>query len=218
MQTNRSQSHEHTQREYLVLSALYALFRPWAVFYSDLIRSSFPGTISSVVSKFAMSANMERSVRQFRFNRMCDWSCPGWGAFRHLWTQKRSDHCRDTVHRLSGGVVESPTTASFLIIARWIGGVGVGIASMVSPLYISEVSPPHLRGRMAYIVSVRHYHWHIGMALFSNAGIQHLAESNGENTGQGLWNWMVIQEFWAWYVRIGTDPCSDVLGLMYAHP
>jgi sugar porter (SP) family MFS transporter len=35
-----------------------------------------------------------------------------------------------------------------LIFFRWIGGVGVGIASMVCPLYISEISPARLRGRM----------------------------------------------------------------------
>lgn len=39
------------------------------------------------------------------------------------------------------------STAS-LIFFRWIGGVGVGIASMVCPLYISEISPARLRGRM----------------------------------------------------------------------
>lgn len=36
----------------------------------------------------------------------------------------------------------------FLVVARFIGGIGVGLASMVSPLYISEISPAHLRGRL----------------------------------------------------------------------
>ncbi len=35
-----------------------------------------------------------------------------------------------------------------LIIFRFIGGMGVGIASMLSPLYISEISPAGLRGRL----------------------------------------------------------------------
>jgi MFS transporter, SP family, arabinose:H+ symporter len=39
-------------------------------------------------------------------------------------------------------------SSTSLIFFRWIGGVGVGIASMVCPLYISEISPAHLRGRM----------------------------------------------------------------------
>ena len=33
-------------------------------------------------------------------------------------------------------------------IARLIGGVGIGVASALSPMYIAEVSPAHIRGRM----------------------------------------------------------------------
>lgn len=33
-------------------------------------------------------------------------------------------------------------------IARTIGGVGIGVASALSPMYIAEVSPAHIRGRM----------------------------------------------------------------------
>ena len=33
-------------------------------------------------------------------------------------------------------------------IARFIGGVGIGVASALSPMYIAEVSPAEIRGRM----------------------------------------------------------------------
>ena len=33
-------------------------------------------------------------------------------------------------------------------IARFIGGIGIGVASALSPMYIAEVSPPEIRGRM----------------------------------------------------------------------
>jgi sugar porter (SP) family MFS transporter len=41
-------------------------------------------------------------------------------------------------------------SASFtvLIFYRLVGGIGVGIASMLSPLYISEISPPSMRGKL----------------------------------------------------------------------
>jgi SP family arabinose:H+ symporter-like MFS transporter len=42
----------------------------------------------------------------------------------------------------------APDKYSFML-ARLIGGVGVGIATVASPLYISEISPPGLRGRLA---------------------------------------------------------------------
>ena len=35
------------------------------------------------------------------------------------------------------------------IVARFIGGLGVGISTIASPLYIAEISPPAARGRLA---------------------------------------------------------------------
>ncbi|KAL8715903.1 MAG: hypothetical protein Q9220_000570 [cf. Caloplaca sp. 1 TL-2023] len=37
---------------------------------------------------------------------------------------------------------------AMLIFGRLIGGVGIGSLSMVSPLYISEISPPEIRGAL----------------------------------------------------------------------
>ncbi len=34
------------------------------------------------------------------------------------------------------------------IVYRIVGGIGVGVASMLSPLYIAEISPPAIRGRL----------------------------------------------------------------------
>jgi sugar porter (SP) family MFS transporter len=38
-----------------------------------------------------------------------------------------------------------------LIICRFVGGMGVGLASTVSPMYIAEIAPPRLRGRLVMI-------------------------------------------------------------------
>lgn len=40
---------------------------------------------------------------------------------------------------------------NFFISARFIAGIGVGMASMLSPLYIAEIAPKHTRGRMVAI-------------------------------------------------------------------
>ena len=55
-----------------------------------------------------------------------------------------------------------------LILFRLIGGLGIGVASMVSPLYISEFAPSHLRGMM---VSLYQLALTIGIVLayFTNA-------------------------------------------------
>ena len=35
-----------------------------------------------------------------------------------------------------------------LVVARLVGGIGIGMLSMVAPLYISEISPPEIRGAL----------------------------------------------------------------------
>ncbi|MCP4453725.1 MAG: sugar porter family MFS transporter, partial [Planctomycetes bacterium] len=41
-----------------------------------------------------------------------------------------------------------PPNFRLLIMARVVGGIGVGMASVLAPLYISEFAPPRLRGRL----------------------------------------------------------------------
>jgi MFS transporter, SP family, arabinose:H+ symporter len=84
-----------------------------------------------------------------------------------------------------------PSLAAF----RWIGGVGVGVASMVCPLYISETSPPHLRGRL---VSLFQFAITIGilLAYFSNYGLALLSEAGKETAGGGIYHWMVVDQVW----------------------
>ncbi|MGB6219746.1 sugar porter family MFS transporter [Haloferula sp.] len=44
-----------------------------------------------------------------------------------------------------------PRTLFEFCIWRGIGGIGVGLAAMTSPMYIAEISPPHLRGRLVTV-------------------------------------------------------------------
>ena len=79
-------------------------------------------------------------------------------------------------------------------IARFIGGVGIGVASALSPMYIAEVSPSAIRGRM---VSLNQMTIVLGilaaqivnMLLAQDTSV---AESQAWNLAWG-WRWM----FWA---------------------
>ena len=44
-----------------------------------------------------------------------------------------------------------PTTITQFDVFRIIGGIGVGLASVVAPMYIAEISPADLRGRLVLI-------------------------------------------------------------------
>lgn len=75
-------------------------------------------------------------------------------------------------------------------IARFIGGIGIGVASALSPMYIAEVSPANIRGRL---VSLNQMTIVLGIltAQIVNMLIGQDAEAQwGEQWG---WRWM----FWA---------------------
>ncbi len=56
---------------------------------------------------------------------------------------------------LGSAFLAGAAPSSFVfILARIIGGLGVGAASVTSPVYISEVTPAHMRGRLASIQQV----------------------------------------------------------------
>ncbi len=55
------------------------------------------------------------------------------------------------VSALAAGAAGS---AEFFIIARFIGGLGVGAASVISPVYISEVTPAAIRGRLSTVQQI----------------------------------------------------------------
>ncbi|GAB6166252.1 sugar porter family MFS transporter [Thermostilla marina] len=70
-----------------------------------------------------------------------------------------------------------------LLIFRFIGGLGVGGASVVSPLYIAEISPARYRGRL---VAVTQFNIVLGilLAFFSNYLIAQF------DLGDLEWRWM----------------------------
>ncbi len=71
---------------------------------------------------------------------------------------------------------------SVFIAARVIGGIGIGISTVAAPLYISEISPPAHRGRLAGMFQFNIV-FGIVVAFASNA----LLAGVGENA----WRWML---------------------------
>jgi MFS transporter, SP family, xylose:H+ symportor len=74
------------------------------------------------------------------------------------------------------------TTREVFIFARFVAGIGVGMASMLSPLYIAEVAPAKTRGRM---VSINQLTIVIGIL------ITNLVNYSLRNNGVDAWRWMV---------------------------
>lgn len=74
----------------------------------------------------------------------------------------------------------SPSRDLF-IGARFCAGIGVGMASMLSPMYIAEVSPAHLRGRMVAINQ---------LTIVIGILITNLVNYTLRNNGEDAWRWM----------------------------
>jgi sugar porter (SP) family MFS transporter len=68
------------------------------------------------------------------------------------------------------------------IVARFIGGLGIGISTVAAPLYISEIAPPQYRGRLAGMFQFNIV-FGILMAFLSNALLAGIGES--------AWRWML---------------------------
>jgi SP family sugar:H+ symporter-like MFS transporter len=94
------------------------------------------------------------------------------------------------VSAIGAGAAQS---ALMMIIARFLAGVGVGAASVLSPAYISEVTPASIRGRLSSVQQVMIIAGLTG-AFFAN---YFLALTAGKSTealwlGYAAWRWM----FW----------------------
>jgi len=79
-------------------------------------------------------------------------------------------------------------TASSLtvfVVFRFIGGLAVGGASVLSPMYISEISPPKIRGRLVAITQLAIVSGAL-TAFFSNYLLVGLGDNN--------WRWMFLAE------------------------
>ncbi len=84
-------------------------------------------------------------------------------------------------------------TSAVFIIARIIGGFGVGAASVTSPVYISEVAPANIRGRLTSIQQVMIISGLTG-AFVANFALARIAGGSTAEfwLGYQAWRWM----FW----------------------
>jgi sugar porter (SP) family MFS transporter len=89
-----------------------------------------------------------------------------------------------------------------LLFFRFLGGIGVGGASVVSPMYIAEISPAALRGRL---VAVTQFNIVLGilLAYLSNWWLASLSLGEAE---------------WRWMFGVEAFPAAAFLGLLFLTP
>jgi len=100
-----------------------------------------------------------------------------------------------------------------LVAARMLGGFGVGAALIIAPMYIGEIAPPAMRGRM---VSFNQLNIVVGIsaAFFTNYLILRLGKSDlpwTQSLGLGQWPWR-------WMLGVEALPAVFYFFALFAVP
>lgn len=97
------------------------------------------------------------------------------------------------------------SSLSGIIAARVIGGIGIGLASNVVPLYISEIAPARIRGRL-----ITYYQLALTLgiliAYLTNAALLNSALAHTGDTTTGWWHNIMVREAWRGMFGVGLVP------------
>lgn len=92
------------------------------------------------------------------------------------------------------------------VVYRIIGGIGVGLASMISPMYIAEIAPAKIRGKL---VSWNQFAIIFGMVVIYFVNYYIALQGNEE--------WLKL-EGWRWMFFSGVIPAAIFLILLFFVP
>ena len=95
-------------------------------------------------------------------------------------------------------------------IARFIGGVGIGVASALSPMYIAEVSPAHIRGRMVSLNQMT-----IVLGILAAQIVNMLLARDSSVEENMTWN---VAWGWRWMFWAETVPAALFLLMSFLIP
>ncbi|RZJ01347.1 MAG: MFS transporter [Brevundimonas sp.] len=96
---------------------------------------------------------------------------------------------------LFGALIQGLTDVHALFVAaRFSAGMAVGAASVLSPLYISEVAPANIRGRMSTVQQVMIITGLTAAFLVNYFLARSAGSSLGEIAGTEAWRWMYLAQ------------------------
>ncbi len=102
-----------------------------------------------------------------------------------------------------------------LVMFRFLGGLGIGMASMLCPLYIAEIAPPERRGRLVafYQVAIT---LGILVAYFVDAALLRLSDALPQ--AHGLVRLVFVDQVWRAMLGSGAIPSMVFLLLLPSVP
>ena len=118
----------------------------------------------------------------FRSALGCIIGCLAAGAVSEKYGRKPGLMIAAAIFLVSSLAMAFAPGRDLFITARLIAGIGVGMASMLSPLYIAEIAPAKIRGRMVAINQ---------LTIVLGILITNLVNYSLRNEGVEAWRWMV---------------------------
>ena len=112
-----------------------------------------------------------------------------------------------TVSAIATGLFDSFTLFN---IARFVGGIGIGVASALAPMYIAEVSPAEIRGRMVSLNQMT-----IVLGILGAQVVNMLLAGDTQDAGEQAWN---LAWGWRWMFWAETAPAALFLVLSFFIP
>lgn len=102
-----------------------------------------------------------------------------------------------------------------LVVWRIVGGVGIGVASIICPLYISEIAAAQYRGRLVSLYQLAITIGFVG-AYLVNYMLLGYAEST--QPGEGLWSQVFVTEGWRGMLGMETLPALLFFIILFIIP
>jgi SP family sugar:H+ symporter-like MFS transporter len=90
------------------------------------------------------------------------------------------------------------TSVWMVVLFRVVGGIGVGVASVIAPAYIAETSPPGIRGRLGSLQQLA-----IVSGIFFSLAIDWVLAHIAGGAGEELW---LNMEAWRWMFIVMAVP------------
>lgn len=107
---------------------------------------------------------------------------------------------------------------TMLVFYRIVGGVGIGVASVISPLYIAEISVPRYRGQLVSLYQLAITIGFLG-AYLANYGLLNYSDSLLKSGAtEGLYNKIFATEAWRGMLGMEAIPAIVFLSILFLIP
>ncbi len=128
------------------------------------------------------------------------------GPLTDRFGRKRALLCAALLFLVSAIGTAVPSDIWTFIVFRVLGGFGIGIASMSTPIYIAEIAPTHLRGRLVSVNQI---------AIVGGILLVYFVNYFVARSGDRAWN---EATGWRWMFASGIVPATAFFVLVFTIP